>query len=349
MDYEFIHTGQHYDYELAGTFVDSFKLRPPHDLDVGSGDYCYQVYAIMKRLSECLKDNTPDYLIVPGDTTSALGAGLVGFKMEIPVCHLESGLRRYDYRYHEELNRRLLDHGSSGLFAPTETAVENLKLEDVLGKVYLIGDTMYDILKDRLPRYSDIGFREEVKAGLNVQQDEYAVLTLHRRENVDDPILLNRLVSAINSLEFPIVFPIHPRTKNAMHRYSLELNKAYVRVVDPLPYDQFMSLVAGSQLVITDSGGIQKECYLLNIPLVTLHTRTEWVETYKAGANMLTPIDAEVIVENCTVMYGKKLSNNPSVYGDGAAAKRIPPILESGEISMPTDRSRDPFANHFLP
>ena len=186
IDYEFVHTGQHYDYELAGAFIDEFKLDPPTDLDVGSDDYCIQMSSIMKRLYSHLKDNPPDYLIVPGDTTSALGAAIVGFKMEIPVCHLEAGLRRYDYTYQEEMNRRLIDHGASGLFAPTKTAVDNLELEDVLGNIYLIGDTMYDILKDRLPKYSDTEFKEKVLKDLNLDLKEFALLTLHRRENVDD-------------------------------------------------------------------------------------------------------------------------------------------------------------------
>ena len=347
IEFEFIHTGQHYDYELAGAFVDEFELQKPLDLEVGAGDYCFQVYGIMQRLSGHLEERRPDYLIIPGDTTSALGAAMVGFKMEIPVCHLEAGLRRYDYTYQEEMNRRLIDHGSSGLFAPTETAVENLKLEDVLGKVYLIGDTMYDILKSRLPRYSDRGFLKEVLKGLGIGIDDYALLTLHRRENVDSEPLLSTIVSAINDLDFDVIFPVHPRTRKQLEQFSLEFDASHVHLVDPQPYDEFMSLVASSKLVISDSGGVQKECYLLNVPLVSLHQRTEWVETFDAGANLLTPIAEDRIVESCNSMFGKKLSNDPSVYGDGKAAEKIPGILESGEIRIPTDRTRKPFADYF--
>ena len=343
---EFIHTGQHYDYELAGAFVDEFELQQPVDLDVGPGGYSYQMYAIMKRLSEHLEKRRPDYLIVPGDTTSALGAAMVGFKEEIPVCHLEAGLRRYDYSYQEEMNRRLIDHGSSGLFAPTQVAVDNLKLEDVLGRVYLIGDTMYDILKSRLPKYSDAEFHTKVLDSIGVNLEEYALLTLHRRENVDDRDLLTEIVGAINALEMDIIFPIHPRTRKHLEKYTLSLGD-HVHVVEPQAYDEFMSLIAFSKLVISDSGGIQKECYLLNVPLVSLHQRTEWVETFDAGSNRLTPINRAKILENCKAMYGKQLSNDPSVYGDGKAAEKIPGILKSGEVVMPTDRRREPFADYF--
>ena len=347
IDCEFIHTGQHYDYELAGAFIDEFKLKPPTDLDVGSGDYCIQMSSIMERLNSHLKENPPDYMIVPGDTTSALGAAMVGFKMEVPVCHLEAGLRRYDFTYQEEMNRRLIDHGAAGLFAPTQTAVDNLKLEDVLGKIYLIGDTMYDILKDRLPKYSDTKFKDKVLKDLKLDLGEFALLTLHRRENVDSPELLTVIVNAINDLDFPVIFPMHPRTRKQLQEFSLKLDESHVHVVEPQAYDEFMSLIASAKLVISDSGGIQKECYLLNVPLVSLHQRTEWVETFKAGANRLTPIVKDQIVTNCQEMFGKTLSNDPSVYGDGKAASKIPPILESGEIISPTDRTRDPFADYF--
>lgn len=340
IEHEFVHTGQHYDYEMAGAFIDGLGLQSPMDLNIGPGDYCQQTYSILEKLRSHYLKRRPDYMVVPGDTTSALGAALVGFKMEIPVCHLESGLRRYDLTFQEEMNRRLIDHGSSALFAPTETAVRNLESEDVLGAVYHIGDTMYDILKDHLPRFIGESTRRSVRDRLKIETDEFAVLTLHRRENVDSPSVLSTIIAALNALDFPIVFPIHPRTRKQIEEFGLELDTSHIQVLDPLPYDDFMTLVAGSKLTITDSGGIQKECYLLNVPLVSLQTRTEWVETVERGANILTDLALDSIVANCHRMYGRHLSNDPSVYGDGAAAKRIPPILESGEIAIPTDRKK---------
>ncbi|MFW9976365.1 MAG: non-hydrolyzing UDP-N-acetylglucosamine 2-epimerase [Candidatus Thorarchaeota archaeon] len=347
IQYEFVHTGQHYDYDLAGTFIDGLNLKKPLNLEVGSGSYNYQVYETMQRLSVHLEKSNPDYLIVPGDTTSALAAAMVGFKMDIPVCHLESGLRRFDFRVQEEMNRRLIDHGSSALFAPTKTAVQNLEVEQVLGRIYHIGDTMYDVLKSHLPRFSKKDFRRKLLDNLSIESDGFAVLTIHRRENVDRPDTLSKIVSAINSLEFPIIFPMHPRTRKRMLEFSLELKESHVRVTHPLSYDEFLCLLASSKLVISDSGGIQKECYLLNVPLVSLQTRTEWVEAVEAGACSLTVLETDSIISKCQKMYGKKLSNDASVYGDGNAAKKIPAILESGEISLPTDRRINPAVDYF--
>ncbi len=344
--FEFVHTGQHYDFEMSGTFVEEFGLGAPLDLGVGSGEYIDQLYLIMKRLSEHYAQHRPDYMIVPGDTTSALGAGLVGFKLEIPVFHLESGLRRYDLSFQEEMNRRLLDHGSSGLFAPTATAVKNLELERVLGRIFHIGDTMYDILKQHLPRYSNRRFRNHTLSELGLDVDDYAVVTVHRRESVDDVSHLAQIVSALNNLDFPVIFPMHPRTQSKMSQSALRF-ESHVHVVSPLGYDEFMSLVAASKLMISDSGGIQKECYLLNVPQVSLQTRTEWVETCERGANRLVPLEKGMIVEACKQMYGKKLSNDPSVYGDGRAAERIPPIITSGDVVIPTDDSAQPYGSRF--
>ncbi|MFQ5833395.1 MAG: non-hydrolyzing UDP-N-acetylglucosamine 2-epimerase [Candidatus Thorarchaeota archaeon] len=347
IEHEFIHTGQHYDYELAGAFIDGFELDSPMDLEVGSGDYSYQVYTIMQRLASHYKMNRPDLMIVPGDTTSALGAALVGFKMEIAVCHLESGLRRFDLSFQEEVNRRLIDHGASALFAPTKIAVDNLNAEQVQGKVYHIGDTMYDVLKNRLPKYTDVSYREQVFSKIGTREKEYAVLTMHRRESVDRANTLANIVTGLNSVDFPIIFPVHPRARKRLEEFSLKLDDSHIHICDPLSYDEFMSLVAASKLVISDSGGIQKECYLLNIPIVSLQERTEWVETLEAGASTLTALEPERIVHNCNRMYGLKLSNDPSVYGDGNAAKRIPPIIESGEIAIPTDRRELSYVDYY--
>jgi len=347
IEHEFIHTGQHYDYELAGAFINGLNLKGPIDLEVGSGSYCYQVQQIMQHLGTHLTETAPDYMIVPGDTTSALGASLVGFKMDIPVCHLESGLRRFDLGVQEEMNRRLIDHGSSALFAPTKTAVENLEAEQVLGRIYHIGDTMYDVLKSRLCEYSDSGLKRGLFDDLKIESDGFAVLTMHRRENVDSRRTLSKIVSAINSLDFPIVFPMHPRTRKRLAEFSIELESSHVQVTHPLSYDDFMCLLANSKLVISDSGGIQKECYLLDVPLVALQKRTEWVETVEAGACRLTTLEPESIVSSCREMFGKNLSNDASVYGDGSAAEKIPGILKSGEIGLPSDRRNNPVADYF--
>lgn len=340
IDFELVHTGQHYDYSLSEVLIKEHKLPNPVKLDIDKGDPCFQTAEIMNSLCAHFRKIRPSYIIVPGDTTSALGAALSGFKMDIPVCHLESGLRIFDFRLQEELNRRLIDHGSSGLFAPTRNAVENLKREKVLGQIHHIGDTMYDVLRINLPEILNSSHQQETGSNILDGLDEYAVLTLHRREAVDSLEVWKQIISSLKKLDFQIIFPIHPRTKKRVQEFSLNLNFPNIRIVNPLPYKDFIALIANSKLVISDSGGIQKECYLLNIPMVTLRRKTEWVETIQAGANVLSNLTQNDIVMKCNRMFGKKLDNPPNVYGDGFAAKKIPSILESGEIEIPQTEHR---------
>lgn len=336
VNYEFVHTGQHYDYGLAQSFINDFDLTKPFDLHVGSGDYCFQLYATIERLASHYQKNRPDVMIVPGDTTSALGASLVGFKMEIPVCHIESGLRRYDLTVQEELNRRLIDHGSSALFAPTTTAAENLEAENVQGKIYMLGDTMYDLLKKRMRIFLEPSFQDEVLSKFEVSKGNYTVIAFHRREHVDIKSNLEQIVNGINQLDFPMIFPIHPRTKKNLIEHSLEFDNPNLKIMQPLPYDEFLCLMANAGLAISDSGGIQKESYILGTPLVSLHSCTEWVETLKPGKHRLGELTSSRIVKDCQDLFGKRYQSDTSVYGDGKAAEKIPPILLSGEVQIPT-------------
>jgi len=334
VDVTFVNTGQHYDYELAEQFITEFAIKKPdYNLEVGSGTGVYQTTEILKRLSEVLSKIKPDYLLVPGDTNSALGAALTGFKMEIPTCHLESGLRSYDMEMQEEINRRLIDHGSAGLFAPTDTAVKNLKEEGVRGDVFQVGDTMYDVLKNRLKEFTDTSLQEAALEDIGMTDDEYAVLTLHRKENVDIPSRLKGIVEGLGKLDFKIVLPLHPRTKAKLDEMNLQLSSNVV-VTPPIPYVKMMALVSRSSLLMTDSGGLQKEAYLLDTPCVTIRDNSEWVETLEANANILAAADAKDVVEKANQMWGKNLSNDPSVYGDGKASEKIADILLSGKIHI---------------
>lgn len=332
----FIHTGQHYDYELAAQFVEELSIwKPDFNLDIGSGSNVYQTYEIIRRLSSVLEDTKPDTIVVPGDTNSALAAALVGFKIEIPTCHLESGLRSYDMMMQEELNRRLIDHGAAALFAPTDVAVRNLEREHVAGEVFQTGDTMYDILQVMLPRFSTPDFYEEVMEGLKLSLEDYAVLTLHRRENVDDPRKLKSALDGLDKLKKPIVFPMHPRTEQKIAEGGFQV-PANVKVIDPVPYGSMMALVSKASLLLTDSGGLQKEAYLLNTPCVTIRNNTEWVETLEAGSNVLSSVNPDDIVSKTEMMWGRVLDNDPTVYGDGHASEKIVTILESEEIEIPS-------------
>ncbi|MBY8998566.1 MAG: UDP-N-acetylglucosamine 2-epimerase (non-hydrolyzing) [Candidatus Thorarchaeota archaeon] len=332
VDVRFIHTGQHYDYELADQFISEFSIRTPdHNLEVGSGSSSYQTYEVMSRLERVLSKETPEYLIVPGDTNSALGAALAGFKMDIPTCHIESGLRSFDMKMQEEINRRLIDHGAAGLFAPTNLAVKNLDDENVPGMVFQTGDTMYDILKKRLQTFNDPSFQEETKRELGISEEKFGVLTMHRRENVDFPDRLKGIIDGLGKIEHRIIFPMHPRTKQSISDYGFSIPKN-VKVVDPIPYTTMMTLVSRSSLLLTDSGGLQKEAYLLNTPCVTIRDNSEWVETLSAGANVLVAPRGDEIHSKANEMWDRELKNDPTVYGDGQASEKIAEIVASGEI-----------------
>ncbi|MGY5875952.1 MAG: UDP-N-acetylglucosamine 2-epimerase (non-hydrolyzing) [Candidatus Thorarchaeota archaeon] len=334
LEVTFVHTGQHYDYEMAAQFIHEFSVKEPDvNLDVGSGTSAFQIHEVVSRLSKALVDHPIDYMIVPGDTNSALGAALTGFKMDIPTCHLESGLRSYDMFMQEEVNRRLVDHGSAGLFAPTDTAVRNLEAENVRGSVFKTGDTMYDILKERLKVFGSVEFQDSAIEEVGVKDDDFAVLTLHRRENTDFPKRLSSTVTALKSIGRRVVFPMHPRTRKKLDEGGLSLSDN-VTVVPPIPYSQMMALVSRASLLLTDSGGLQKEAYLLNTPCVTIRDNTEWVETIEAGANILAFPQVEDLTKKVEDMWGKKLTNDHAVYGDGTASENIVEILKSGEIEI---------------
>lgn len=337
-DILFIHTGQHYDYELAAQFVEELRIQQPdYNLEIGSGSNTYQTYEIILRLSSVLVETVPDIIIVPGDTNSALAAAIVGFKMEIPTCHLESGLRSYDMVMQEEINRRLIDHGAAALFAPTGVARENLLSENVVGDVFQTGDTMYDILKNMLPRFSTDEFYENVLEELGLSLEDFGVMTLHRRENVDSHERITSIFEGIGKLNRTIVFPIHPRTKQRIAENGLKLSDN-IRVIPPIPYGSMMALVNRASLLLTDSGGLQKEAYLLDTPCVTLRDNTEWVETVQAGANILSSANPKDILLKSRQMWGTNLSNDPSVYGDGEASRRIVEILREEDIKIKTNR-----------
>jgi UDP-GlcNAc3NAcA epimerase len=332
--YSFIHTGQHYDFEMTTQFIEDFNIRKPDfNLEVGSGTDSYQTYEIIRQLSDVLRREKPDYLIIPGDTNSALASALVGFKMDIATCHLEAGLRSNDMRMQEEVNRRLIDHGSAALFAPTNIAVANLESENVRGSIYHTGDTMYDVLKSRLSLFQKKDIVSEILKSLRHDTENYAILTLHRRENVEFLNRCNSIFNVLGKLEFEIIFPIHPRTKSIIEENSMIIPEN-ITIIPPVPYDTMMALVVKSKLLITDSGGLQKEAYLLNTPCVTIRDNTEWVETLKAGANVLATPNNDDLLKKAQSMWGKKMDNDASVYGNGNASEKIVNIISSGEIEI---------------
>jgi len=318
-----IFTGQHYDNNLADIFFQTLALNPPeHQLNVHSGLTDYHIRKIIEKIIPILTEEALNGIIVPGDTNSALAGALAGNFLFIPVIHLEAGLRSYDLKMQEELNRRLIDHGSSVLFAPTRTAVNNLRSESVLGKVILSGDTMYDLLASEMDKIRDKTRFKETTKNIEIYEKDYLVLTIHRRENLNDLNRLKRILKSIGQSKIVSVFPIHPHTKKIINMSEINIPDN-VKMIDPLSYHDFLNLIAFSGLVITDSGGLQKEAYLLDVPCVTLRDSTEWVETIEHDTNMIVGSNSELILKAIAAMYAKELKTDKNVYGDGRASETI--------------------------
>ena len=327
-----VHSGQHYDYEMSKIFFNELELPEPiENLNVGSGSHSEQTAQIMLRLEKVIKKYAPDLLIVFGDANTTIGAALAGVKLKVPVAHIESGLRSWDLRMPEEVNRVLTDHISQILYAPTEIAVENLIREGISEQyICLSGDTMYDSI---LYHYHDIN-GSQILNRLGIDILDYIVVTMHRAENVDVVDRLTSIVSALVKLShiYRIIFPVHPRTmKRLVSSGLLEKlkNTASIKLVEPVGYIDMLRLIKESLCVITDSGGIQKEAFILGTPCITLRERTEWIETVRLGGNRLVGADEELIVANAKKVIEennsirKRLKNIKSPYGDGRAAEKI--------------------------
>jgi len=284
---------------------------------------------MMIGLEKTINELKPDLVLVPGDTNSTLAGALAAVKLHVPVAHVEAGARSYDMRMPEEVNRRLTDHCSRMLFAATENCAKNLLKEGIIeDQIHLSGDTMYDALL----RHKAGALRSRILEELGLAVGEYAVLTVHRPENVDDPEALKVIIGAMIELkELPIVFPVHPRTMERLKAAGLlrrVKETAHVRIVDPIGYHEMLRLVKDSKMVFTDSGGLQKEAFWLRTMCITLRERTEWVETVELGANMLVGNNKNMIVRKARECFAMedletKLKELPNPFGDGNASIEI--------------------------
>ncbi len=330
VELQIVHTGQHYDFEMSKIFFGELELPDPVvNLGVGSGSHAWQTGRMIIGLEKTMKELEPDLVLVPGDTNSTLAGALVAVKLHIPVAHVEAGARSYDMKMPEEVNRRLTDHCSTMLFAPTENCVDNLLREDIpKDHVSLSGDTMYDALLRHVPQ----SLKSGALARLCLGASEYAVLTVHRPGNVDDQRALGNIVEAIVQLrELVIVFPVHPRTRDRLQATGLLkrlMDAEHVRLVDPVGYHEMLQLVDQARMVFTDSGGLQKEAFWLHTPCITLRERTEWVETISLKANVLVGNRTDEIVHRAReCLTSEELKNRlvklPNPFGDGKASKRI--------------------------
>jgi UDP-GlcNAc3NAcA epimerase len=331
-DEKIIHTGQHYDDNMSRVFFDELKIpRPYKNLEVGSGPHGAQTGAMLEKLEQEFMDINPDAVLIYGDTNSTLAGALAGVKMHIPVVHVEAGLRSFNRRMPEEINRIVADSVSTLLFCPTDTAVSHLGSEGVRDGVYNVGDVMYDSV---LFNASLAEQGSDVLDRLGLEPNSFFLATIHRAENTDDPVRLNGILEAFARIETPIVLPLHPRTRKTLGA-GLERIGGAVQVIDPVPYLDMLMLEKASRLILTDSGGVQKEAYWFSSPCVTLRDETEWVELVDAGCNRIVGADTQTILDAVAQFESSGLpADCPSdLYGDGHCAGKIVSILDE-RLSM---------------
>lgn len=321
-----VHTGQHYDTFMSDVFFNQLNLKKPdYNLHVGSGTHAYQTGTTMIRLEEVVLKENPDVIVVYGDTNATLGGALVGAKLKIPVAHVEAGLRQLPKTMPEEINRVVTDHVSSLLFCPTPTAIENLKREGITEGVYFAGDVMYDIFK----KFQQIIRHDEVLARYHLERENYILATVHRDFNTDDRQRLERILSALGKIshELCVVFPMHPRTRKAIERYNLWKTLQKTLVLEPVPYQDLISLVIGAKKVVTDSGGLQKEAYFAGVHAVVLMADTAWIELVDSGWNVLADADEDKIVEYTLHRQNERSDDLRFIYGNGDAGAKIAQTL----------------------
>lgn len=314
-----IHTGQHYDYALSAQFFEELAIpEPAFFLGCGSGTHGAQTARMLEGIEQVLMKESVDWVIVYGDTNSTLAGVLAAAKLHIPVAHVEAGLRSFNRAMPEEINRIVADHLADRLFCPTETAREHLQVEGITKGVDVVGDVMYDTLLQVRPRLDERIHRLLTK--MQVEPKQYILATVHRAANTDDPVAMSAIARALNKLELPIIFPVHPRTRACLKSYAIEWGE-HVQIIEPVGYLDMLALQRSAYRILTDSGGIQKEAFLLGTPCITLREETEWIETVESGWNVLAGTSRERILEAVALPEPQAPGWNP--FGQGDAAMRI--------------------------
>jgi UDP-N-acetylglucosamine 2-epimerase (non-hydrolysing) len=321
-----VHTGQHYDEKMSKLFFEQLAIpKPDVDLEVGSGSHAVQTAEVMKRFEPVLLTDRPDAVVVVGDVNSTIACALTSVKLGIPVAHVEAGLRSFDWDMPEEINRILTDSISRWLFVSEESGRANLQKEGVAAsRIHFVGNVMIDTLIASKARIANTPVNHIIS------EPQFAVITLHRPSNVDNPETLQRIVAALEQVQsrLPIVFPVHPRTRRMLD--NLEVNLPRVKLVEPLGYLEFMALVGRARLVMTDSGGIQEETTYLGVPCITLRDNTERPSTVEQGTNLLVgPHPERILGAVSDVLTSKQRTHRVPELWDGKAARRILDILTS--------------------
>lgn len=324
-----VHTGQHYDRNMSDVFFDELELpEPAYTLGVGSAPQGEQTGEMMCRIEPVLMREQPDCVIVYGDTNTTLAAALVASKMSIPIAHVEAGCRSFDRSMPEEINRVVTDHLSTILFAPTEVAAANLYAEGIRNGVHVVGDVTIDLAHataERLPPSPAILNRWQLRRGT------YAFVTIHRAGTANDVVAFERIVGALRQLGMPVVFAAHPRVRPMLDAMGAGVPGDPIIVTDPLSYIETIAIVKHARVVITDSGGLQKEAAVCGVPCVTVRTTTEWVETVRSGWNVLAGTDPEAIV---SLAHRPRPDTALPYVSDGRTAERIVNVLMQSRTPM---------------
>jgi len=323
-----VHTGQHYDERMSEIFFEQLGIPcPRYRLKIGSGTHGLQTGRMLAKIEEVLLKESPDAVLVYGDTNSTLAGALAAAKLPVPVVHVESGLRSFNRQMPEETNRVLTDHISSLLLCPTPEAVKNLAIEGLVKNVHLVGDVMYD---------SAMFFSKEFYKEKNpltersITKGEYVLLTCHRAENTDDPARLAEIQQAIRAIcrTMPVVFPVHPRMDGRL-KSLLQAPPSNLIASPPVSYFEMLQLTKHAAVVVTDSGGLQKEAFFFGVPCVTMRDETEWNETVSAGANVIVGANADRIIAAVDQQQERrgKLPDAGSYYGNGRASKSVAKLV----------------------
>lgn len=338
-----LHTGQHYDFNMSERFFRELHIaQPKYNLGIRETSHARQIAKMMMGIEEVLLKEKPDAVLVYGDTNTTLAAALSAKKAKVPLAHIEAGLRSFNYEMAEEINRIVVDRICDYLFCPTKTAAKNLRREGIRKNVFNVGDVMYDsiilclgILRKTKFKYLISGLRRQNKgarfASLNLLPQMYYLATIHRAENTDNPLNLSRILSALDKLDLPVIIPIHPRTKKAISKNKISTGKN-LYFIAPVSYIEMLNLEKNAKLVLTDSGGVQKEAAFLNVPCVTLRNETEWVETIQEGRNLIVGANQDEIVNAVFSLRRTCKKNLAALFGRGQASQKIVQILAEGTM-----------------
>lgn len=311
-----VHTGQHYDENMSQSFFDALSIPAPDvNLDIGSGGHGAQTGAMLSALEPVMTDHAPEWVLVYGDTNSTIASALCAVKLHLPLAHLEAGLRSFNRRMPEEHNRVLTDHAADLCLAPTQVAVDHLEREGLGNRTVLVGDVMTDVVRTVAAAVE----RDPVASPVPRDRGGHVLATIHRPDNTDDPQRLRSILAALSALDRPVYLAAHPRLVSCARAAGVALGGGAVTVVEPLSYPQLVQALLGAAAVVTDSGGLQKEAFLLGVPTTTVRTETEWVETLEDGWNILAADTASLAA---AVARPTPTAERAEPYGDGFSAER---------------------------